>query len=276
MLNQSAVWAILRALPRKFYKDNVLFLAAGLAFHLLLFAVPLSLLVISALGYTLVGSARASAVVSEVLQALLPSSQRAFTEHVSAIVTNRGLLGFVGFVTLFIISHAVFSAVRIVLNIVLEVRKPRRFLHGVGVDFLVMLATAGLVLATVVLTFVLTLVRRLGEALPLLLPLVTPGRAIASALIGFVLTVAIFYLLYRYSPAERLGRTSLVVASVTGGVLLEISKGLFAWYVDLAQAMAGLYGALGGLLFFVLWLYYASIVFLLGAIVGWLYERAHA
>jgi len=272
-MKRRAVWAILRGLPRKFYADRALFLASGLAFNLLLFAVPLSLLLISALGYTVVGSARASAVVSQVLQKLLPRSHQTFTDNLSAIVANRGLLGFVGFVALFIVSHALFSAVRIVLNLVFELREPRRFLRGMGVDFLMMLATAGLVMVTVVLTFVLALVRELVEAFPLVAPLITPGRTVASALLGFLFTVAIFYLLYRSSPAESLRVPALLVASLTGAVLLEISKGLFAWYVDVAHEVAAFYGALGGLLFLVLWLYYASIVFIVGAMVGWLYER---
>ena len=51
-------------------------------------------------------------------------------------------------------------------------------------------------------------------------------------------------------------------------MLLEISKWLFAWYVRAARDYAVFYGALGGLVFFVLWIYYASMTLVLAATLG--------
>jgi uncharacterized BrkB/YihY/UPF0761 family membrane protein len=48
----------------------------------------------------------------------------------------------------------------------------------------------------------------------------------------------------------------------------------FAWYVHFAQASIPLYGALGAFLFFFLWLYYASVVFVLGAEAAWAFDQA--
>jgi len=44
--------------------------------------------------------------------------------------------------------------------------------------------------------------------------------------------------------------------------------------VAFAQESLALYGALGGLMFFFFWLYYASVVFVLGAEIGLAYEQA--
>ena len=52
-------WIIAKKAVRKFFADNGVLLASALAFDLLLYSIPLSLLLISALGYTVVGSARA-------------------------------------------------------------------------------------------------------------------------------------------------------------------------------------------------------------------------
>jgi membrane protein len=52
-------------------------------------------------------------------------------------------------------------------------------------------------------------------------------------------------------------------------LLFQLARWGFAWYVSMAQASQVLYGTLGGLMFFFMWLYYASLVFILGAEVAW-------
>ena len=60
---------------------------------------------------------------------------------------------------------------------------------------------------------------------------------------------------------------------MTGTVLFQLAKWGFAWYVAVSQENIDLYGALGGLMFLFVWLYYASMVFIIGAEVGWTYDR---
>ena len=76
-------------------------------------------------------------------------------------------------------------------------------------------------------------------------------------------------MLYRFSPAATLSGRALIVASVTGTGLFQLAKWGFAWYVEIARQNLELYGALGGLMFLFVWLYYVSVVFIAGAEVGW-------
>jgi uncharacterized BrkB/YihY/UPF0761 family membrane protein len=43
--------------------------------------------------------------------------------------------------------------------------------------------------------------------------------------------------------------------------------------VALAKANTLIYGALAGIVFYNLWLFYTSIVFIIGAEVGWVFDR---
>lgn len=267
-------WKISKDVGRKFFVDSGLFLAAGLAFYLLLYTIPLGLLIISALGYTLVDSDRALAGVQGALQTLLPTSQQMVTETLSLIVAKRGFLGLVGFVALLISSLALFGSIRIVLNTVFEVRRSRRFMMSVGMDFLMMLATVALVMTTIGMTSLLTVIGNFSKGLPFLAPLLSPGWILATRAISFLFTLALFYLLYRFSPAQTIGPQGLALGSLAGAGLLEVSKGLFTWYIGFVQAIAGFYGVVGGMIVFFLWIYYAANVFILGAILGWISERA--
>lgn len=53
----ASAWTMAREVILKFDRDNGLFLASGLAFSLLLYVIPLALLMISILGYTVLESA---------------------------------------------------------------------------------------------------------------------------------------------------------------------------------------------------------------------------
>jgi len=89
---------VLKRTGRAFYQNNGYFLAMGLAFNLLLYFVPLILLMISVLGYTVLESERAMAEVQSAVQRFLPQSEQALADNLASIIRNRGLLGLAGFI----------------------------------------------------------------------------------------------------------------------------------------------------------------------------------
>ena len=267
-------WIIAKKAIRKFFADNGVLLASALAFDLLLYSIPLSLLLISAMGYTVVGSERALSEVSTVVERLLPISHEDFMTNLSHIVANRGPLGLAGFVIFFVLSSAVFGTVRAILNRVFDVARPRSFLKGKGRDFVVMLVAVALLILTFSTSWLLTFLRGFAERIPVLTPLLQPGWMVASRLLGFLFTMALLYVLYRFCPAKILRQDSLWLAALAGAALFDLSKWAFTWYVAFAQTNVALYGALGAFIFFILWLYYGSVMFIIGAEVGWSYEQA--
>jgi membrane protein len=270
------VWLLCVTGLRKFLADNGLFLASALAFNLLLYFIPLSLLMISLLGYTVLDSEQAMNEVQSALRAFLPRSQRALADNLSAIVADRGLLGVFGFASFVIFSTFLFGSVRAVLNRVFQVKQERTLVKGIGGDLLMMGLTALLLLLAVGMTWSLTFVMTISERYPSWSGFLQPGLIVLGKLFGVAATALLFYALYRYSPAATLSGRALMIASVAGTGLFQFAKWGFAWYVGIAQQSLELYGALGGLMFLFVWLYYASVVFIIGAEVGWVYERQRA
>lgn len=269
------IWVLLKNTGRNFFQDNGFFLAMGLAYNLLLYFIPLTLLMISVLGYTVFDSERAMMAVQSVVRQFLPESEQEFVQNLAAIVADRGLLGVIGFVLFIVFSSTLFGSVRHVLNIIFKTEGRRGFLQGLGRDFLMMSLTALLSVMTMVMAALLTLARTGGrEHLPLLGPVLEPFWLAAAKLLTLVFLASLFYGFYRFAPARTLGQGALLVASVSGTFLFELARWVFAWYVAFAQESPPLYGALGGLIFFFFWLYYASLVFVLGAEIGHAYEEA--
>ena len=262
-------WLVLKRTAGKFFDDNGLFLASGLAFDLLLFCFPFSLLFVSALGFALGDSDRAIEALQAILQELLPITRPAFMENLVMVLENKGLLGLLGGALFFLTSSLTFGSVRGVLDTVFRVREPSRFFRGKSADVLVMLLASGLLVLMIGLTSLLTLAESLLERFPRLEAMIGPGWVFAGDLLGFLFTLTLFYVLYRFCPAETLRRPALFVAAFTGATLFELSKWVFAWYVDMAGSTAAWFGAVGSLFFFLMWVYYACAVLIVGAEVGW-------
>jgi membrane protein len=93
-------------------------------------------------------------------------------------------------------------------------------------------------------------------------------------LFAWLVLFAIFYLFYRVAPARTLHQRDLLIASLSATILFELARLAVAWYVAFASDALAVYGALAGLMFFFFWLYYASIIFVLGAEIGLACERS--
>lgn len=262
-------WLVLKRTIGKFLDDNGLFLASGLAFDLLLFCFPFSLLFVSALGFALGSSDRAIEALQAILQEFLPITRPAFMENLVMVLENKGLLGLLGGALFFLTSSLAFGSVRSVLNTVFQVREPSRFFKEKASDVLVMLLASGLLTLMIGLTSLLTLAESLLARFPRLEAVIGPGWVFAGDVLGFLFTLALFYLLYRFCPTTTLQRPAVFVASFIGASLFELSKWVFAWYVDMAGSTAAWFGAVGGLFFFLMWVYYACAVLIVGAEVGW-------
>jgi membrane protein len=263
------VWAVVKLTGRSFYQDNAFFLAMGLAFNLLLYFLPLILLMILALGYTVLEHERAMVEVQSVVRQFLPHSEQAIADNLEAIINNRGLLGLTGFFFFLIFSSTLFGSVRHVLNIIFKAERRRGFFHGVGHDFLMMLMTALLLVLGIAVASLLALARAFGaEQLPMMTPVFEIILSVAGKLFAWLFLFAIFYVFYRFAPARTLHQSTLLIASFSATILFELARWAFAWYVAFASDALAVYGALAGLMLFFFWLYYASMIFVLGAQIG--------
>jgi membrane protein len=252
------------------------FLAAGLAFYILLYCFPLLLLFVTTLGFVLEESDRAMTAVATVVERLFPASEAAIDNALESFARNRGLLGVVAVAGFLLFGTFLFGAVRTVLNKVFGVEQRRTFLKAFGADVVAMIGTGGILAVAVGLASAIALAVEVASRLPALRPWIQPEWPILGRALTFLFAVALLYFLFRVTPAKSIARRSLLIASVAGSVLLEISKWLFAWYVREARDYAVFYGALGGLVFFVLWIYYASMAFVVAATLGRVVDRAQS
>ncbi|HEV8673264.1 MAG TPA: YihY/virulence factor BrkB family protein, partial [Methylomirabilota bacterium] len=83
--------------------------------------------------------------------------------------------------------------------------------------------------------------------------------------LAIVFDTLLFVLLYRFVPIQRVPWSSVLVGSVTTALLWELAKQLFRLYIEEINVYGTMYGSLGVTIGLIMWVYYSTVVFVLGA-----------
>lgn len=256
-------------------QDDIFFLAGGIAFNVLVAFVPFLLLLVAIFGFVLqalVDDPQQAAV--EYVLSILPASRgivtltRNLTED---IVTNRTSAGIFGLLLFIFFSTRLIGSLRSVLRDIFDLRDARGIIGGKIFDVKMVVVAGVLFVINTGITIFLEAIQTYGVQWTGLRP-TAPVQALYAQLVAFGFIFLMFLLIYRYLPARRIPwRVALVAASFTG-IVWELLKGSFAWYVANIANYQTTYGNLATIVVLVFWIYYSSVVFILGGEVAQVYE----
>ena len=224
--------------------------------------VPFLLLVIAGSAF-LISNEMVLREVVDRLGALLPVYHAEMEAALRAVIAARGVTSLIGTLILIFFASQLFAATRLVLNRVFQ-HKGRGLIHGMLFDLGMILALTIGFLVSVGVTGAFAWVRALAL-------LVGRGAIVPMALqwAGLALTVlldtALFVGIYRFVPNRRIRWSSVLVGGLATGVLWEIAKQGFRWYIEGIGVYSAVYGSLGVTIALMMWVYYSTIVFILGA-----------
>ena len=265
-------------------EDNALFLAGGIAFNIILAAVPLILLLVSGLTYllpNLAGSPVSSAsTVIDFVDSLLPahveSGDSPIHQLLSSILQSRKEIGIYGAIGFTWFSTRLFGSLRTVLASVFDIETERGIVAGKIFDVkITVMAMLLFVASTAVTTYIafatsrgITALRSLG-----LREDVMGGVEywIARA-IAFVFLALMFWGLYKFLPVRRVRSGTAWVAALFTTVMFEMARIVFTTYVRTFNPASIYSGTLISVVVLVVWCYYAALIFILGGEVGQVYE----
>lgn len=260
-----------------------LFLSGGgIAFSLFASILPITLIAFSILGNVLDNTA-VEEQLTNILNTIIPYPEYAQKIHsiimsrVPEVIQYKTLAGFTGAIGLLFISSGLFSSLRTILNSIFHFTDDKHMLIG-------KLRDLGMVILLVIFLFlaiigfpalnILTKFALDSEILKMfrLTPFVDTLFSIGSTLIILVM----FYIFYKLIPYAKLGRKVPFVAALTATILWEIARQLFGYYISSVATLNRIYGTYALLVIVAFWIYYSSILFLVGAEVGQLYRERKA
>lgn len=252
------------------WRDNALGMAGMIAFFGFLAVIPLVVLLLTFIGTVLGGIIPAHDVRTIFNLAVPGLSQKQFltvywnpVRHAKASTTILGIL------SMLLGTLGLHDSVDWAVNQIWRSAQPRRFwvakVRGLAVTLWAMCYVVGSVVLTWVTAELLGLVHAphlifsgLGPFLPL-----------------FFLDVAIFGLLYKFTPTVEVDTRSAVIAGTLGAALWQVSKLVFGWWVLQVGTYNRVYGPLAASVIVMLWLWISGIIFLYGAELAAILQRNH-
>jgi membrane protein len=279
------VWWTLKDYAKRIWDnagdDNITFLAGGIAFNILLAAVPFVLLLLSGLGYVLNQSATQSTEsVWRFIDQLLPphaeTPDAPIHKLINDIIAARGAVGLYGLIGFIWFSTRLFGTLRTVLGEVFDIEQGRSIIGGKLFDIqITIVSTILFVLYTTVNAYLkLATTRGIGVLRRLGLQSEVMGRLEywLASLVASAFIVLMFFALYKFLPNRRIRWQSAMIAAVVTSLLFELAKLLFTGYVGRFNPGSLYTGTLYALVIVVVWVYYAALIFILGGEVGRVYE----
>ncbi|MGQ0640758.1 MAG: YihY/virulence factor BrkB family protein [Gemmatimonadaceae bacterium] len=258
--------------------DNVIFLAAAIAFNILLAALPFALLVIWILADLLgLPPDESAAAVRAFVEGFLPSVGTTDASPVHAFVTDAlrlrtkvGILGVIGYLWF---STKLWGTLRSALAEVFDVEKERGIVAGKLFDLRVTILASLLLVAYVTLSAYLALSRTWrATALGLRDDVMGQIEYFVGRGVAFMVIALIFFALYKFLPNRSMRWQTALVGALSSAVLFEVARNIYT-AVTRALDPGSLYaGALYAVISVVFWAYYAALLFLIGGEVAQVHD----
>ena len=271
------VFYYIKHLYRKFEKDHIWVLSSGIAFNIVLCIIPFNLILITVLGIYLESSDTIEKF-SRYLEGILPFVDTFKTKFIAYLVDRvreitsyTFITGAIGIGGLLWLMSGLFSSMRDVLNKIYNVEDNINFLIGKLRDFVLIIITLVLFLLSFSLTSGFQIIKDYSQRIFGVVITFNIFETIVPILLSFIITFSLFYVLYAFVPNIKFPRKSIVFSSFYASIFFEILKYFFTLYVLNFSNFGKVYGAYATLVIILFWLYYMSVVFVVGAALGQIY-----
>lgn len=262
-------------------EDNIFFLAGGIAFNILLAAVPFVLLLVSGLATLLNRSADQTVLdVTAIIDSLLPphaeTAESPVHKLLNDVIGARGAIGIYSAIGFVWFSTRLFGSLRSVLADVFDIETDRGIIQGKLFDIQITIMATLLLVAYTSLSAYLALATTRGielfERLGIRADVMGTVEYVFGRFVAFVFVALMFFALYKFLPNRKIRSQTAWLASLFTSGMFEVAKNLFTTYVAEFNPGSLYTGTLYALVIIVFWVYYAAMIFILGGEVGQVYE----
>jgi membrane protein len=260
-------------------EDNVLFLAGGIAFNILLAALPFILLLATGLTYLLPivykGTISSTDQIGFFLDRLLPAHAEVdspYHKMINDLLRTRGSITLYSAIGFIWFSTRLFGSLRTVLASVFDIESERGIIAGKIFDVKITVLSTLLFAAFVMVTSYVALASSALVSFNLGTDVISNLQYWIGRTLGFVFIVLMFFALYKYLPIRRVPAKTAWVAAAFTSLCFEGARTAFAYYTKTFNPASMYTGTLTAIVVVVVWCYYAALIFILGGEVGQVFQ----
>jgi membrane protein len=251
-----------------------------MAFDILICIVPLLLILLTVIGIYL-NSADVLNKVSGYLFQNLPFSPdykeifiNEMINRTKELSSNTLLSGLIGGSALLWTVSSLFGTVRTILNLIYKIEESVNFFFGKLKDIILVIIIVLLFIISFTVTSAFELVSSFSVELFGIKWSFGTVESIVTILIAFMSTFTMFYILYAFVPHWKVSSKRVpFYSSILAAILFEMLKFLFTIYLLKLANFGKIYGTYASLAITFIWIYYISIVFVIGAEFGEIYRE---
>ena len=249
-----------RIVLRRFREDRCLQIASSLTFTSLLALVPIVTVALTVLSLLPMFEGLRAALNAFVVDNLVPASAGAIVAHTAEFTANAGRLTALGISFFAVTAILLLLTIDRAFNTIWRARRPRPLVERLLIYSTLIIVGPAFAGASLALTsWLVSAAVGFASALQGVAPLVLTLAPIA-------LTAAGLTLLYKAMPNCQVALRDAAVGGVAAGLVFEVAKRGFAFYVTHFASFKLVYGAFAAVPVFLLWIYVSWLVVIFGAV----------
>lgn len=270
LLNRTKpAWNVVKGTVSDFVNDRAMQQAAAISFYTMFSLAPLLVIVIAIAGFVWEPEQVRNQLVGE-FRGLMGESGSEMIEEILANASRREGAGviaaIVSIIALFIGSLGVFGQLKSALNTIWNVEpRPGRGVMGFVRDrllsFAMVMCIAFLLLVSLVVS---TAISAVGHMISRAVTIPEAVMQLINLVASFGLITLLFAAMFRILPDAQIRWRMVWIGAASTALLFSLGKYLIGLYLGRASVVS-VYGAAGSLALILLWIYYSSIIFFLGA-----------
>jgi len=261
-------WQLTKDVVTKSLDDRVLRLSAALSYYSIFSLAPLVLIAISIAG-SVFGEEAASGLLADTLRSSIGATAADAVQDMvlrTRKPSDNIIASLTGVLVLILGATGAFGELQGALNTVWSVQqKPGQIIRTLVRDrllsFTMVLGIGFLMLTSLILTTGLQIA---SDLMARLVPIPGVFWSLLSSVVSFVVVAALFGAIFRFLPDVEIQWKDVRFGALLTAGLFVVGKIVLGWYLGRA-ATASVYGSAGSLVLILLWVYYSSLILLLGA-----------
>lgn len=261
------LWSLLREGVYAFIEDEALTRGAAIAFYIVTAIAPTLFIALMVAGIGFGEDAAADAIHYQLGRFMSPQGVQLLQTAIRhPIGTSTGIIStIVGTLTLILTASGVFGEMEDALNTIWRAPHKgsvlRRLVRGRVMSLVLVIGLGFMLLASMVFTAAIT---ALGHYIDYHTTYSRTALWFVNFGISILLMSLLFAAIYKMLPNRRLEWRDVGVGALITALLFQLGQFLIGTYIG-SIGLGASYGAAGGLIVMLAWVYYSAQVFLLGA-----------